>query len=86
MVMYTDQNPFGNHPINAVYQKFKEHVTNMVNTGKMDQTTAAQHFNTLNNFASEKQHDQAAEYIKTNSEKLGFQPKEAWFKEEKWGK
>ncbi|HSW96694.1 MAG TPA: hypothetical protein VLF89_02620 [Candidatus Saccharimonadales bacterium] len=84
--MFTDKNPFGSHPVGRAYQKFADHITTLVTNGKMDHTTAAQHLNILENFASEKQHTQAAQYIKTNSEKLGLQPKDAWFKDEKWGK
>lgn len=84
--MFTDKNPFGSHPMSGSYQNFKDHITTMVSAGKMDHTTAAQHLNTLNNFASENQHAQAATYIKEHSEKLGFQPKAAWYKDEKWGR
>lgn len=84
--MFTDKNPFGDHPVATAYQNFKNSITDLVTKGKMDHITAAEHFNKLNNFATEQQHDQAADYIKTNMQKLKLTPKENWFKEEKWGK
>ena len=84
--MYNDNNPFDDHVVGNAYQKFKGHLDDSVKSGKMDQITALQHLNTLQSFASDKQHTEAAKYIKEHSEKLGFQPKEKWFKEERWGK
>ncbi len=84
--MYNDKNPFEDHVVGSAYQRFKEHLEDSVKNGDMDHTTALQHLSTLHSFAEDKQHAQAANYIKEHSEKLGYQPKEKWFKEESWGK
>ena len=84
--MFSDKNPFANHALENTYQKFKDNITELVNKGKMDQTTALQHLTTLHGFAADNKHEDAANYLKTHNQQLGFQPKEAWFKEESWGK